>query len=492
MSRIEVNPSRSIGRVDPKIYGHFLSRRRWVADDALYQPGHPEADEAGIRRDVRAALAAAAPPIIRWPGGCTGTTYNWQDGIGPAAQRPRSVDWHFGYDVGNGFGTAEFVSFCRSIGAEPQINLPMGTGTLRDALEWLEYTNGAGPSRWADLRRAHGHPEPFDVRYWQIGNEEWGDWEIGHSTGDEYAVRAREWAKSIKKLDPELQVLALGCWLPDQAVPWTYAVLREAWQYLDYVTAHKYWGCDRTAPDGGYHEMVASGYLEEQAIRAMAGLIDLVAREKGSTKRPRLAFTEWNAGGTQRAMSPTWRGGGTQYRLADALAVAAFLNAMQRQCNTVGLANFAQSINVAGALAVTDEYVIRETVYWPLLLQRQHSGSVAVPVTVDSDGYTLDRDGQQFAVPYLDVSATKDEASRRLWISVINRHRTEEILAELRLPNVPHGLARTWRLWHEDPLGMNTVDDPDAVAPQEEAVDLGSDPKLALPPHSYTILELQF
>ncbi len=180
---VHVDPASVTGTIDANIYGQFLSRRRWVVESALYEPGHPDADENGIRRQVRAAIAAARPPVLRWPGGCTGTTYQWEDGIGPRQSRPRSLDWHFGYDVDNGFGTAEFIAFCRSVGAEPQINLPLGTGSLADALNWLEYVNASGPSRWAELRRSHGFPEPWNVRYWQIGNEEWGEWEIGHRAG---------------------------------------------------------------------------------------------------------------------------------------------------------------------------------------------------------------------------------------------------------------------------------------------------------------------
>ena len=112
-----VDPCRVVGRVDPKVYGQFLSRRRGVADSGLYDPQHPDADEHGLPREVVAAILESAPTIVRWPGGCTGTSYDWREGIGPREDRARTIDAHFGYDVGNGFGTAEFAGFCRRIGA---------------------------------------------------------------------------------------------------------------------------------------------------------------------------------------------------------------------------------------------------------------------------------------------------------------------------------------------------------------------------------------
>lgn len=491
-----VDPHRVIGQVDPLIYGQFLSRRRWVADEALYDPTHPDADVSGLRRSVVAALAESAPTIIRWPGGCTGTSYDWRDGIGPRGDRDRTIDAHFGYDVGNGFGTAEFVEFCRCIGAEPHLNFNTGTGTLRDALEWIEYANFTTDSRWANLRREHGYPEPFGVRYWQIGNENYGPWEIGHQSPREYAVMAREWAKAIKKLDSSLQVLAVGGSEARSGSPaWDVAVLEEAWEHIDYLTAHRYWDFNSGRGVDNYDAIAGTGYLEEQTIRSLSGLIDLIAREKRSARRPMLAFTEWNARDQwQKEMSDVWHPVDTQYRLVDALAAAGFLNALQRQCNVVGLATVAQSINVVGLLFVTPEALVRETVYWACLMQRRYSGATAVDAVVECDGYTAQFEDRSVAgVPYLDVSATLDATTQRLFLSLVNRHRTDELVTCFRLRDTAiAGPGVLHQLWHDDPLARNTRDAPDAVAPTESALALsGADLEVALPPHSYSIIEVQ-
>ena len=489
---VVTNPKRQIGRIDPLIYGQFMSRRRWVADEGLHDPSHPAAGPDGLRRDVVDAGKQTAPTIVRWPGGCTATSYEWTDGIGPAGQRPRVVDAHFGYAVGNGFGTAEFVAYCRGIGAEPQINLTTGTGSLREALAWLEYVNLDTGTKWAELRKAHGHATPFGVKYWQIGNEEWGPWEIGHTTAADYGARAREWARALKKLDPGIKVLALGGGHLSDMLDWTSTVVAEAGEHIDYVTQHRYWEFNSAAGEDNYDRIVSVGAIEEQLIRAVAGVIDLAAYRHGLKTAPRIAYTEWNCADiSHRAMSPNWRPTTSQYRLVDALACAGFINAMQRQCNTVALANFAQTLNVVGMLVVTPTAVLRESVFWALAMQRRHSGDVAIDAWTDCDSYSVDTGrGEALTPPYLDVSATLDTASGRQVVSIVNTHRSEPIETTLVLGSGSRAMVHT--LSHDDPLARNTFESPDAISPRTSSAECHEGSvTLSLPPHSYTIVEVQ-
>lgn len=489
---ITVDPYHVLADIDPNIYGQFLCRRRGVADGGLYAPDHPDADEQGLRKTVVEAIAESAPPVVRWPGGCTGTSYDWKDGIGPQNERERTIDVHFGYDVSNGFGTAEFVDFCRRIGAEPHFNLNTGLDTLKDAVEWLEYTNFSTPSKWANLRRKHGYEEPFDVRYWQIGNENYGPWEIGHQSPEDYGKMAREWAKTFKKMDPDLKMLAVGG--SDHNHDWDPVVLDAAFQHIDYITAHRYWNFDGSKPDDQYGMIAGVGYIEEQLTQTLVQQIEHIAREKKSQHRPKIAFTEWNVRNLQqREMTKAWKPDTTQYRLTDALAVAGFLNMMQRQAQAVTLGSFAQSINVVGMLMVSDDDVVKETVYWPLVMQRHLSGNRTVDAWADCDGYAATFKGREIpGIPYLDVSSTISRDNRTLFISVVNRHRDEAMTTGIRLRDTqPSGNITVHQLSHDDPNTRNTPERPDAVSPSTEALGPRGDAlEIELPPHSYTILEI--
>jgi alpha-N-arabinofuranosidase len=490
---VVVDLGRALGHVQPEIYGQFMSRRRWVVEDALHQPSHPDADEFGNRTTVVEAVRELAPPVIRWPGGCTGTSYEWEYGIGPVEQRSRTIDWHFGYDVSNDFGTAEFVRYCRDVGAEPQINLTTGTGTLREALNWLEYCNSRHDSHYANLRRSHGYEEPFNVQYWQIGNEDWGEWEIGRVPAAEHARRCREFGRALHKLDPRVTVLAAGAWRPDIALDWNLPLLREAWNDLDYLCVHTYWRFDPTRRDGDYDRLIGVTDREEGAIVALRGVIDAVAREKSATRTPKLAFTEWNAANlTRKEMSAQWRPSESQYRMVDAVVCAAFLNVLQRQSDTVGLANFAQTINVVGALVVSQDSVVRESVYWPLWMQRHHSGSIAVDAQISSpDVYCESWSGEPASTAALDISATRDPEATRLWLSIVNRDKDDAHSLEISVSGSRTlGTARRCELRAPSPLSMNTVAEPDIIAPAWSSVDLGNDPVVSVPPCSYTILEV--
>jgi alpha-N-arabinofuranosidase len=305
---------------------------------------------------------------------------------------------------------------------------------------------------------------------------------------------AREWAKTLRKMDPDLKVLAVGG--SDHDGSWDIPVLTETLPHIDYITAHRYWNFDGSKPDDEYGTIAGVGYIEEQLTRTIAEQVELVARDLKTTHRPKIAFTEWNVRNRQqREMSRTWKPDTTQYRLTDALAVAGFLNMMQRQSRVVTLASFAQSINVVGMLMVSAEHVIRETVYWPLLMQRHLSGNRAVDTWVECDGYTATFKGRDIpGIPYLDVSTTISPDSSKLYVSVVNRHRHQEIVTKLKVRDSDLATSATLHQLHHDvPDTRNSIARPDAVMPRKIAIELASGAiELALPPHSYTILEATF
>ena len=189
MTNIYVNLNVPRGEVDPKIFGHFCEHAFGNIYGGYYDPGNPNADADGFRLDVIEALKEVAPTIMRYPGGNFVSNYHWEDGIGPKENRKKVFEYAWLTEESNQFGTADFIEICRRVGAEPLICVNMGTGTIEEAMHWIEYCNGTGDTYYANLRRSHGYEEPFGVKYWGLGNESYGPWQMNNYTAEEYAIR---------------------------------------------------------------------------------------------------------------------------------------------------------------------------------------------------------------------------------------------------------------------------------------------------------------
>src|SRR5438270_7161836 len=210
MARIRVDLDRTIGNVDRRIFGAFIEHLGRCIYGGIFDEGSPLSDARGFRTDVLDAIKPLRPPLLRWPGGNFASGYHWIDGIGPVDQRPRRVELAWASEEPNRFGTDEFIAYCRGMGAEPFVCINMGTGTLDEAQAWVEYCNSTTDSYWANLRRTNGHPEPYRVRYWGLGNEMYGEWQIGSMSAPEYVAAARRFAKLMLKTDPTLELVACG------------------------------------------------------------------------------------------------------------------------------------------------------------------------------------------------------------------------------------------------------------------------------------------
>jgi len=302
---------------------------------------------------------------LRWPGGNFVSNYHWQDGIGPYASRPKRVElaWH-GVES-NLFGTDEFIQYCRKAGCEPYICLNMGTGSYEEALAWLEYCNGTEHTTWANLRRKHtGVDEPYNVKYWGLGNEMFGPWQIGYLNPTEYAVKAKKWAHGLKLLDPTIQLVSCGC---TGATEWDREVLATLLPFVDMHSIHNYTMFGHN-PDIPYESNVFSPAGAERQIEVCKALIDMTNHDRSQQKMParniKIAFDEWNIWDEKKATS---KNGLTQvYDFADALGFVAWLNLLVRQHRDLGLACLAQSVNVLSPVLTTADKVLRQTTFYPL------------------------------------------------------------------------------------------------------------------------------
>ena len=244
-ARIKIDSDRRIGAIDPKIYGNFAEHLGRCIEGGLFEEGSPLSDSNGYRKDVRQAVKDLDVTLLRWPGGNFSSNYNWKDGIGPRDQRPARLEMAWGTVESNRFGTHEFLNYTEALGIEPYICANLGTGTWTDAQQWVEYCNTPDGTAMTKLRQQNGRKDPWKVKYWGLGNEMDGPWQMGHRTAEDYGKFALEAAKLMKWTDPNVQLIAAGSsnfganadW-----VGWNREVLAYLKDHIEYLSLHTYVG----------------------------------------------------------------------------------------------------------------------------------------------------------------------------------------------------------------------------------------------------------
>ncbi|KAH8888320.1 Arabinosidase C [Thozetella sp. PMI_491] len=432
---VEIDAEKKLSKIDPMTYGGFTEHMGRCIYGGIYDPDSPLADSNGFRKDVISALQELEIPVVRYPGGNFVATYHWTDGIGPVAQRPKRPELAWLGTEPNTFGTDEFMEWLSVLSAgqprqvEPYLCLNFGTGTLDEALAWVEYCNGTKDTYWANKRRENGHPEPYNVKYWALGNEVWGPWQVEQMTKEDYAKKATQWAKALRLLDPSLTLILCG---QDGTSSWDHWVLKECVSSVDMHSIHLYTSADTHLPN------VTAPLMAERAITATAALIDIArieAKVPPSKPPTRICFDEWNVWDPVRA--PGEQGAEEKYTLSDALAVAVWLNVFVRNSQWIGMANIAQTVNVISPLMTTKEGVVRQATWWPLLLFSKYMRGWTVACHVRAGSYTGPTNPAwiqgtlEKGAPWLDVSGSIDEMGV-VSLAVVNIHETADLDTELR------------------------------------------------------------
>ena len=225
-----INANRTLGRRDPMIYGHFIEHFHRQIYGGVYDPGNPLSDAEGFRQDVLEAMRRIHVPVLRWPGGCFVSSYHWKKAVG--RRRTPFFDKAWRVEDPNDFGTDEYVALCRKIGCEPYICTNAGTGTAEEMSDWVEYCNLDHEGEFAKWRIANGHEKPFGVKYWSIGNENYGGWEIGAKSAQEWGRLVLESAKMMKHVDPTIELTAAA--LTD--LDWNVNLLKNCGERLDWIS----------------------------------------------------------------------------------------------------------------------------------------------------------------------------------------------------------------------------------------------------------------
>ncbi|MCD6521029.1 MAG: alpha-N-arabinofuranosidase [Anaerolineae bacterium] len=410
MNLIKLDPARKLGSLDRNVFGGFAEHLGRCIYGGIYDEGSPLADEWGIRQDVLAALRRLRMPVIRYPGGNFASGYCWRDGIGPKDERPARAELAWNTVESNRFGTDEFILFCRQLGAEPYLVVNCGDGSLREAREWVEYCNGEGTSL-ARLRERNGYPEPYRVKYWGIGNEVDGPWQIGMKTPQEYARVFTEFGKAMKMVDPEIHLIAswTSGWFDDW-VERGQLLLEQAGNLVDYMAIHWYVG---NREDDFFSYMGLSELFEER-LSAAEGFISAM-RTCRKIKRPiYLAVDEWNVWyrtGIKENLEE-------EYNLEDALVVALQLNAFLRHADSVKMANLAQIVNVIAPIVTRSDGLFLQTIFYPFELYSQQARAEVLDVYWEGETFQA---GDQPGLRVLDLVGTLDEKAREGTLFVVNR-----------------------------------------------------------------------
>ena len=489
MSRIAIDPSRPLGAIDRKVFGGFVEHLGRCVYGGLYEEGSPLSDERGFRKDVLGLLRDLRLGTLRWPGGNFASNYHWQDGIGPKDDRPRRAELAWGGEEPNRFGTDEFLAYCAELGTEPYICLNMGTGTLEEALAWVEYCNSAANTYWAARRGDNGRAEPYRVRYWALGNEMYGAWQVGAMSAEEYVREATRWARAIRMLDPGAALIGCG---ETGWTEWDRVVIDGLAGLVDYHSVHLYTGSD------DYWTNVLQPHQAERAIRSAAAMIERTAYRQSLPKMPRIAYDEWNV--WYRVMTGDLA---ERYTHSDALAVATYLNIFIRHSGWVKMANLAQMVNAIAPIVATPETAVAQPVYYPMLLHARAALDVAVDVHVEGETVRPEPPPGASRWPYhvadlgpftlIDAAASVNASrgnSRRIAVTLVNRALSAEPARIVLRDFAFDGAAAITTMTAGGPAEPRTLPDV-ATTHLEEGVEqpVGGAVGLTLPPQSFTVIE---
>ncbi|HEY3780106.1 MAG TPA: alpha-L-arabinofuranosidase C-terminal domain-containing protein [Fimbriimonadaceae bacterium] len=477
--RIHVIEAEPYGVVSPRLYGHFAEHLGRCCYDGLWVG--PEAaipNQEGFRSDVISALRAMPTPMLRWPGGCYADHYHWRDGIGTPEKRPERLGLSCGRSVldDNGLGTHEFLRLCEIIGAEPYLAGNMGSGSVQEMCDWVEYCNTAVPTTLQRERAANGRQTPWGIKLWGVGNENWGCG--GCYDPESYALEYRRYASMLRHVDPSIEMVFCG-----HEADWNQRSLSKMHLHaglMDHFSIHRYWiggGPGSAFSDEDYYRLLAEADQTEEFVKQTRMLLDDLT---GGKRHIGIALDEW---GVWHPEARTWGPNavpgeagdyGQACTMRDALATAAALEGFHRQCASLSLANLAQVVNVLHAPILTDgDQVILTPTYHVLKLHAPHIGAQA---------YRTEVDGTDTVPGGPAVSATATSGG----ITVVNRHLNE--MAEVRL-KWPQGSGKAMLLTSAKVSDENTSSEPAKVTTVALPVKfVDGEAYLELPPHSVATL----
>lgn len=494
---LHVNRKRRLGQRDPMIYGHFIEHFHRQIYGGIYDPGNPLSDEDGLRTDVLDAMRHIKVPVLRWPGGCFVSSYHWKDAVGE--KRTPFFDKAWRVEDPNTFGTDEYVNMCRKLGCEPYICTNAGTGTAEEMSDWVEYCNLENEGQYARWRIANGYEKPHRVKYWSVGNENYGAWEIGAKSAQEWGRLVAEASKMIKHVDPETELTAAA--LTD--LDWNINLLRMSGQFLDWISIHRYWDDVHEHNDlADYETVMAFTNHTGDSIRQVRGLLEAMGLEK----KIKIAFDEWNLRGWCHPKAHTVSQGVTKedylyprdlnddnskYTMADAVFSACFLNECNRNCDIVGMANFAPIVNTRGCIYTYKEGIVLRSTYHVFDLYVNYLGDVILDAWSEGMKSMEARNsasGQTETTELIDVLATEFSDREGAALAIVNKHPGEA--QEVTLDLEAEGEAVLYYIAGSSTESYNDVDREEVRIQREDLGVYTPGMKVSVKPHSVGVIQI--
>ncbi|HKU26055.1 MAG TPA: alpha-N-arabinofuranosidase [Candidatus Sulfotelmatobacter sp.] len=511
ITRVVIDPAFSKAPLDRNLFGSFLEHLGRAIYEGIYDPGSRLADANGFRTDVIREVHGLGVPIIRYPGGNFVSGYHWLDGVGPKKDRPHVLDRAWNTLETNQFGTNEFITWGKQVGAEPLLGMNFGTGTAEMAAALVEYCNYPGGTKWSDLRRQHGYEQPHNVKYWCLGNEMDGPWQIGHMGAREYGEKAVDAARQIRVIDANVNLIACGSSGPFMPtyLEWDQQVLESCYELADGISLHRYWGNnEETLGDSSTY--LAMNLAMDRQIEEIAAVCDLVRGRKRTNKTLFLSFDEWNVWYRARSGDAVNGHGKAAphlleevYNLEDALLVGGLLNSLIRHSDRVRLACLAQLVNVIAPLMTNANGVLKQTIYYPYSWALRHAHGRAVHIVPEGPTYEVAHLGRPTeaigiigpglgSVPYLDIVTTLDTETKTASLFILNRDLEKPRDVDITWRDLSPAKVNSWQtITGNDRRAVNTFEQPNRVAPQNlDAPKVGPRMTFQVPAGSYSVMSL--
>ena len=490
---LEIDPSSVIAPVNPRTFGSFVEHMGRCVYTGISEPGHPTADEDGLRGDVLNLVREMGVTIVRYPGGNFVSGYRWEDGVGPVEHRPVRLDPAWKTTEPNTFGLEEFSRWATKAGVDTMLALNLGTRGVQEALDLVEYCNHPSGTLLSDLRRSHGRELPYSIRTWCLGNEMDGPWQLGHKTADEYGRLAAETARAMRMIDPEVELVVCGS--SGASMPtfgdWEERVLEHTYEQADLISAHAYY--EQEESDLG--SFMASAVDMDRFIRTVISIADQVGARRESRKRIDISFDEWNVWYMSR-MEPAadWdrapRLAEDSYNVADAVVVGSLLMTLLRNSDRVAVACQAQLVNAISAIRTEPGGPAwRQSIFHPFALTAKHARGEVLSVLPTSPVYDSARYGE---VPFLDSVSTHDPDTGELSIFSVNRSTHDGVQLAIDLRAFPgYQVAGHQILAEEDRQATNSQLEPTRIEPREAGTEFSQGrAEVTLPPISWSLLRL--